>query len=133
MWPFAFALQRVLAEQQKEQGGMEVKWLGMSVPVLSAACHQMISTAQRHHDELSTTEGTEGKLELFDKMLMLLEDAKGSIRDDISENLKKGVSKDDDKYAPLFPLSYILSQHPSLHPSLPPLLPPPTSPTTTSD
>jgi len=114
---------------------MEVKWLGMSVPVLSAACHQMISTAQRHHDELSTTEGSEGKLELFDKMLMLLEDAKGSIRDDISENLKKGVSKDDDKYAPLFPLSYPLPPllPPSLHPSIPPLLPPPTSPTTTPD
>lgn len=80
---------------------MDVAWLGMLVPVLSVACHQMISTAQRHHEELSSTEETEGKLELFDKMLMLLEDAKGVIRDDISENLKKGVSKDDDKYATL--------------------------------
>lgn len=94
-------LDRVLAEQKKEAGGMDVTWLGLSVPVLSVACHQMISTAQRRHDELAGAEGTEGKLELFDKMLMQLEDAKGIIRDDISENLKKGVTKDEDKMASL--------------------------------
>jgi signal recognition particle subunit SRP68 len=88
-------VEKSLAEARKQQSDAHgtVQWLGEELHITSAEVNQHLISAEELGDQLAAlpaAEALEARLELYDRLLMALEDAKQQIRDEVSALLKAG-------------------------------------------
>ena len=86
--PLSF-LQLVLAKTQEKAASSltEVSWLGKKVPVKSEKMRVGFIKLQQLEGEVSRVEGSEGKMEVYERLLMECQDTMQLVRDEVAAEL----------------------------------------------